>query len=164
MTGAVSLPENSVITDGNTQYDYLAYKASVAQNRRWKTPPSSGQLPHLQTREKIRFAPVPEFKMDLPGATPLRQNGLHVVSGNVPIKIELDNRIKRYALEQRYEIMIFVDFQFVSEEDEGYSPATRIWDSRSVPDGEHVITANVRILGGNVQGASMRVLVRNDAP
>jgi hypothetical protein len=85
-----------------------------------------------------------------------------VVSGKIPVKIRLDDRIKRYATEERYEILFFVNFNFVTEREEGYSPFTLSWDSRTVPNGEHLLTINVATLSGQVSTASVKVWVQNE--
>jgi flagellar hook capping protein FlgD len=159
--GAVSLQDNSVITWGNSRYDFIEYRSIAAGYRSARIKELPRQHPRMQTRERVDIAPFPTFKLGLPNQTSEFVDGLPVVHGMVPVRITLDSDIKRYAIEQRYEVMIFIDYRFVSEEDEGYSPVTRVWDSRSVPDGPHVITANVRLLGGQAEAASMRIWVRN---
>ena len=161
---AVSLPENSIITSGNRGYDYFKYKSDIAPDRPRKVErplfQSKTAFP-IQPNIPIQIGPEPKFSIKLPESSKEAENGLPVVMGKTPIKIYLDEKIKRYVTEQRYEIIFFVDFKFVTEMEEGYSPFTIVWDTREVGNGEHIITVNVATLTGQVSSASMKVMVEN---
>jgi hypothetical protein len=165
MAEAVSLPENSILTYGNIDYDYFKYKNDIAPERPKKVErplfQSKTVWQELQPVEPVKLGPEPKFRIDLPENIEKTENGLPIVEGKTPIKIYLDEKIKRYVTEQRYEIIFFVDFKFVTEMEEGYSPFTLIWDSRNVPNGEHIIIVNVATFTGQVSSASMRVMVEN---
>lgn len=161
---AISLPENSIITHGNTDYDYFIYKYDIAMERPKKVErplfQSTTAYP-IQPNVPVKMGVEPKFRMELPENIKKSENGLPIVGGKTPIKIYLDEKIKRYVTEQRYEIIFFVDFKFVTESEEGYSPFTLIWDTRNIPNGEHIITVNVATLTGQVSSASMKVMVEN---
>lgn len=162
---AISLPENSIITHGNTDYDYFKYKNDIVPERPKKVErplfQSKTAWQELQPVEPVKLGPEPKFRIDLPEHIEKAENGLPIVEGKTPIKIYLDEKIKRYVTEQRYEIIFFVDFKFITEMEEGYSPFSLVWDTRDVSNGEHIITINVATLTGQVSSASMRVVVEN---
>jgi hypothetical protein len=162
---AVSLPENSIIASGNKEYDYFKYKNDITPER-----PKKVERPLFQSKRNplegpsnwpLSIGPEPRFHIDLPGLVRKTEDGLPVVKGKTPIRIYLDQTIKRYVTEQRYEILFFVDYKFVTEREEGYSPFNLFWDTAEVSNGEHVITVNVVTLTGQVSSASMKVMVQN---
>jgi hypothetical protein len=103
----------------------------------------------------------PRFRIELPKSIKKREDGIPVMEGKTPIKIYLDEKIKRYVTEQRYEIIFFVDLKFITEMEEGYSPFTLMWDTSDIDNGEYIITVNVATLTGQVSSASMKVMVQN---
>jgi hypothetical protein len=162
---AVSLPENSIFTSGATGYDYFTYKRDIAPQR-----PEKKKRPRLQNQiassifpssMPAKMGPEPRFRMDLPGIIKSTANGLPVVRGKTPIRIFLDDTIKRQVIEERFEVLFFVDHKFVTELEEGYSPITFIWDTRKHSNGEHVISVNVVTMTGWLSSGSMKVVVKN---
>ena len=106
------------------------------------------------------MTPEPRFALSVSG-TP-DEGGLPVVSGRVPVQVALEESVRIPVIERRFEIVLFVDQRFVTEVEDGRSPATVIWDSTQVTDGEHLLTANVATLPGQISAASLRVRVRNN--
>jgi hypothetical protein len=165
MVEAISLPENSVIAVGNEKYDYFEYTNVIAADRPRKINRSVARgekwLLGLPTDRLVRLGMQPRFRFELTQAIAKTETQLPIVRGKVPFLIILDEEVKRYVTEQRYEIVFFVDFRFAGEVDEGYSPYRWVWDSRTTRNGEHIITVNVATLTGQVESASLKVLVKN---
>jgi hypothetical protein len=163
---ATALFENSILTRGNREYDFFRYRREIASERPRKLDrPVKGRefvWQGLPRPEPIRMIPEPRFHIELPETEPKSETAALSVAGMLPIRLYLDESIKRYITEQRYEIIFFVDFRFVTEKEEGYSPFTLTWDTLGVPNGEHVITVNVATFSGEVSSASARVMVRNE--
>jgi hypothetical protein len=162
---AVSLPEHSIFTVGNTEYCFLTYRRDIAPDRPKKKERPLFQDPKSGMGQRftgpILYGPEPAFSMSLAQCIEKNETGLPVVKGKVPVKISLDKGIKRYVTEQRYEIIFFVDFAFSTEIEEGYSPSSLLWDSTKVPNGVHILTANVATFTGQVASASLTVFVKN---
>jgi flagellar hook assembly protein FlgD len=165
MAEATSLPENSVIAVGNVEYDYFEYGNVIAPDRPRKSKRSVARgdkwLLGLPTDRLVRLGMRPRFRFELPQAIAKTEANVPIVRGKVPLLIILDEEVKRYVTEQRYEIVFFVDFRFAAEVDEGYSPYKWVWDSRTARNGERIITVNVATLTGQVESASLKVLVKN---
>ena len=165
MSDAVTLPENSILTIGNDDYTRFEYKNEIGPDRPLKEerPRIAAEKPRpdLQFARPVQEGVEPKFRMELPGGVERNDDGLPIVSGKIPVKIHLDEKMKRYMTEQRYEIICFVDFEFITEQEEGYSPCTWMWDTSHVPDGEHILIVNVATLTGQVSSASIRVIVQN---
>lgn len=163
---ATRLFENSIIARGNGEYDFFRYRRDLAAERPRKVdrPPAGREFvwAGLPRPEPLRMIPEPRFRIELPDKEARTESGLPVLAGRIPIKIYLDESIKKYITEQRYEIIFFVDFHFVTEKEEGYSPFTLVWDSLGTPNGEHIITINVATFSGQVSSGSVRVMIRNE--
>jgi hypothetical protein len=165
MAEAISVPENSIIAVGNEEYDYFEYTNVIDPDRPRKSNRSVARgekwLLGLPTDRLVRLGMRPRFRFELTQAI-AKTEALHpIVRGKVPFLIILDEEVKRYVTERRYEIVFFVDFRFAGEVDEGYSPYKWVWDSRTTRNGEHIITVNVATLTGQVESASLKVMVEN---
>jgi hypothetical protein len=163
---AIALLENTIITRGNSEYDFFRYSRDMVPERPRKlNRPVQGRefiWKGLPPPEPIRMIPEPKFHVELSQGASKVESGFPSVAGSLPIRIHLDDSIKKYITEQRYEIIFFVDFRFVTEKEEGYSPFTLNWDTVGTPNGEHVITVNVATFSGEVSSASVKVMVRNE--
>lgn len=165
MSEGVTLPENSIITFGNNDYSYPEYKNEKAMDRPLKEvrPRIVAKKPQ-QNMQFVRPAHKGvsiKFRMQLPQGLKTNRDNIPIVQGKVPVKIIIDDEVKRFVTEQRYEIINYVDFQFISEQEEGYSPCTWLWDSNSVRNGEHILTVNIATLTGNFASGSLKVFVSN---
>lgn len=162
---AVTLPENSLLTRGNFDYPYYEYITKIVQERPQKKNRPLFKAEHpligLEIKRWREIVPEPKFSLTLPEDIPINEDGLPIIQGKVPIKIILDEGLKTVTTEQRYEILFFVDFTFVSEEEGGYSPYTWIWDTKKVSNGEHIITVNIYTLKGGFSAKSIKVIKIN---
>ena len=160
---AMPLFENSVIAVGNPNVDLDRYKREPGVIRSSsKDHLSLGHGPwavQFDPKKLVQRGPIPKFRIDLPEQTLRTESGHFRVHGKVPIKVTLDEKVLNEVTEERYEVILYVDFQFVSEVEEGYSPSTLLWDTKEVGSGEHILTVNVRTLTGQVSSASLRVWV-----
>lgn len=165
---ATTLHENSVIARGNAEYDFFRYRREIAPEspRKVDRPPRGREAAWrgLPRPEPVKMVPEPKFRMEIPDTGQRSRTGVPEVSGRLPIRIHLDEAVRRHITEERYEIIFFVDFRFVTEKEEGYSPFTLLWDTLGAPDGEHVLTVNVATLSGEVGTGSVVVSVRNGRP
>lgn len=165
MSEGVTLPENSIITFGNNDYSYPEYKSEKTMDRplkevRPKVVPKKSQQNMQFVRPAHKGVSI-KFRMQLPQGLETNSDNIPIVKGKVPVKIIIDDEVKRFVTEQRYEIINYVDFQFISEQEEGYSPCTWLWDSNSVRNGEHILTVNIATLTGNLASGSLKVFVSN---
>ncbi|MFH1146221.1 MAG: hypothetical protein V1736_00755 [Pseudomonadota bacterium] len=160
MAEAVTLPDNSIIARGNSEYSYFEYSTLTPNRAGLKKPPLQDGNAFALQMGICTSGMEPLFRLELPDSD--NPKGLPMVKGKVPLRICLDDKVKKYAAEQRYEIVLFVDYVFVTEREEGYSPFTLVWDSGEVGNGEHVLTINVATLNGRIWSASAKVFVQNE--
>ncbi|MCD6389200.1 MAG: hypothetical protein J7L69_07295, partial [Desulfobulbaceae bacterium] len=165
MSDAVTLPENSILTIGNNEYAYSEYKNKLVLDRpvkekRPRIVPEKRQ-PYSQFPRYVREVDELRFYLELPQELEKNEPGLPIVSGKLPIRIYLDKKVKRSATERRYEIICYVDFKFITEHEEGYSPSTWMLNTKKIPNGEHILTVNIATLKGQMASASYKVFVQN---
>lgn len=89
--------------------------------------------------------------------------GVPTVSGAVGIKVTLDEPTRVRLQEQRFEIVAYLDFQLVGEQEQGYSPYIYILDTTRFSNGEHVVTINVAGLQDQVSARSLKINIYNPA-
>lgn len=130
---AFALPENAVIVRGST-------RAAV--------PPETPPVPrpsatvYLHARHDRRICHEPRFTVECPQVMP-GAAGRPLVHGKTPMRITIDPRDKEHVVNQRFEVMLYVDTVFLFEEEEGSSPFTYEWDTSSLAPGPHLLTVNV---------------------
>ena len=165
MSDAQTLPENSILTSGNSEYTFMVYQTEIAGDR-----PAKESRPKMMTNKNPidpgYYRPLPEgeiprFYLKLPEDLPKNAKSQPVVRGKLPIKIILEEKVKRSITEQRYEIICYVDFRFITEQEEGYSPATWVLDTQKIPNGEHIITVNVVTFNGQMESSNCKIYVEN---
>jgi len=151
----------SVAVTSGSEESYFQYRRRV-ESRLVKQPPDIrlvGGTPAALPKP-VDITPEPRFELSVSGTR--HESGLPVVSGRVPVQVALDESVRIPVIERRFEIVLFVDQRFVTEVEDGRSPATVIWDSTEVTDGGHLLTVNVATLPGQISAASLRVRVRNN--
>ena len=162
----ITLPENSIITIGNNENGYYEYAHTIDPDRPKKeyrpfTKEKRTWMDEPFFKETASFGLEPRFKLDIPSTIGKTENGVPQVAGKVPVKLSLHPDVKKVITEQRYEMLFFVDFKFFTEEEEGYSPYTWMWNTKLVTNGEHILTVNVCTLAGQVSSSSVKVDVKN---
>lgn len=172
---AYTLPDNSVITKGNLQ-TYLEYQKKTARLggfnsliERLNSPdgneatarakkirsaalarPNISVNDHYMLAKSFNFAP--NFIADLASG---------VVSGEIAVRITLDEDSKNMLTNQRFEVLFLVDDIVISEEEEGYSPFTKFIDSKKFRNGEHSLIINLIGLNDYVGERSILMKVEN---
>ncbi|MFA0813713.1 FlgD immunoglobulin-like domain containing protein [Microbulbifer epialgicus] len=86
--------------------------------------------------------------------------GRWVVSGSVPVRLNVAKKDKERLLERRFEPVFYVDGTFAFETEVGFLPMTWHWDTSSVNEGEHYVTVNVRGYEGNFGTATLKFWVK----
>jgi hypothetical protein len=101
----------------------------------------------------------PEIRIDVPGDLARTPVGVPVVAGPVGLRMSVAPQDRRFMLDQRFEVVFYVDFVFVYEEELGYEPFTWIWNPEGVNTGFHYLTVMLRGYEGHFGTATCRVWV-----
>ncbi len=86
---------------------------------------------------------------------------LPIYSGKVSVKIDISKAELARLHENRFEPILFVDGQYVSELETGFFPVTWQLDTSKYKTGEHYITINVRGYNGQYGTSTQIIFVDN---
>jgi len=119
-----------------------------------------------QTKKMYDFASMPAQTLTDYAAI-VRINGkeldsrapLMTVRGTVPVEIDVPAKDRTLLVSRRIEPVLFVDGQFIFENELGFIPMTWMWDTSRYAPGEHVISVNLRGYEGNFGIATVKLKV-----
>ena len=156
---AYSLPDNSIIVRYNKPPEkaFSKSKSDGSGKRPKKESPFKKYLHAVHPMDKCR---EPQFSMEFPGVTEFTDDKIPIVSGNVPVRITVHDRDKKFLQDQRFEAVIFVDFMFLFEEEEGISPATYFIKTAGMNEGKHFITVNLYGFKDHIGTKTKQVFVK----
>lgn len=154
-----TLPANTIITTGAVTAFESANNPSETKledrDRLWAT---KGKYFHY--KHDPRICHQPRFKVLFPSSrVKTENNDIPIVSGIVPLRVELDRRDARHLTNTRFEIMLFVDGVFIYEIEEGSSPFTFNWNTKGYAKGPHIVTVNLVGYDDHIGIVSRKVIV-----
>ncbi len=158
----VTLPQATVITYGNGDDTYRAYKLGRAAGR----PERPRRPRRAEGDERLRpvglvppaWARAPRIALSFPD----REAEVPAASEKILVRVEVDPEDLPRLQEEQFEILFFVDNVFFAEAERGYLPFNWPWELTQLPPGEHVLTVNVSSFKGQVGVASRKVRVNRD--
>lgn len=162
MVRAFALPDHAIQTYGNHHTSYRAYR----EQQDWALPTADFSDVRLE-RDGVRIAresqlpisllrnPQTLFKFD----TEEMENGVPVVRGPITFRVDMAQGDKWVMQQSLYEVAFFLDYQFVSEEETGYTPLSWRWAGNAEP-GLHTMTVNISGLWGQVGVGTVKFLVK----
>jgi hypothetical protein len=154
----MTLPETSVITIGNEQYNYRTYKAKLKAPR-----PVKEERVIINARKisphffKSRITDR-AFKlvMSFPELGTAETSDIPIGKDKLLVRVAAADEDKDVTLDQQFEIILFVDNIFYAEEERGHLPFNFPMEVANLPAGEHVITVNVITFGDQIGIASRK--------
>lgn len=156
-----TLPETSVITVGNANYDYRAYKAGLKSPR-----PAKEDRPMTNARRLSPHFLKPRvtdraFKvgLDFPELGAAAAVGVPEVRDKLLVRAAAAAADKDITLDQQFEIILFIDNVFYAEEERGHLPFNFPVELTNLPPGEHLITVNVVTFGDQIGIGSRKINV-----
>lgn len=156
------LPEHTVITSGNDRVDYGAYRSGRGWSRPQVDPATlqvvrDGRRLARQSQLPVSLLHDPRVTLTAVEPLPIGADGAVRVTGPVTFKVDMDPADKWLLEQSLYEVSFFLDQQFVSEEETGYTPLSWRWDPVGVAPGMHTMTVNVSGFWGHVGVASLKL-------
>lgn len=100
------------------------------------------------------------LKLSLPPGLERNKDGIPIVSGKVPILLNVAKEDRVMVLNRRSEPVFFLDGQFVFENEVGYLPMTWKMDTANINEGLHYVTANLLGYEGNFGIATIQFIVK----
>jgi len=150
---AYQLPKYAIITSGNKKLSYRDYR----KQRGWglKSVDSNKIQLHRDGKplEREHFFPrtfLPRLSFKIKDELPLSRHKLPVINGPVNFEITIPKE-DRWILEaSMYEVSLYIDYKFQSEEEQGFMPMMWRWQPKELKPGRHIATVVVTGYGGYV--------------
>ena len=158
---AYVLPHNSIIVKTADRVNRPAFPAPAQPLvlRAGKARGRKQMYNHWQHPRDKCYDPV--IHLDLLNHSQTDANGLPVIQGPVTLRLSVDQKDRPFIMDQRFEVVFYVDFIFVYEEELGYTPFNWQWDPHGSNDGVHHLTAMLRGYEGHFGTTTMKVFVKN---
>ena len=155
---AYSLSDNSILVGPkNSAPQYIENIAWGEQRRVVKQERKKNMYAHAQQSAETRGEL--DVRLVLVGEFAKNSEGLPLVSGIVPIRLEVAAKDQSRLLARGFEPIFFLDGLYVHENEMGFLPVTWKWDTRKVNAGEHYVTGNIRSYEGNFGMATLKAYV-----
>ena len=156
---AVTLPRNTILLGTPRPLPARRKGAST-----WSEVPADQSRPAVVPfGHGLPYDNLGDFALEvtLPEDLPVDGAQRPIVSGPVPLRIIAPPDVVPTLQNHRYEIVVYLVSQNLFEVEIAHLPFTWRWDPASAPDGEHLLTANIRSYTGPVGTGSTLVIVRN---
>jgi len=137
---AYALPDNTIIVRGSS-----SDADAVASSPMPATYPSEhaagrGYLHARHPREGCHEA---KLAIQFHDGTRYDDQRRPRLSGMVPVRVTLEARDASSLTNERFEVALYEDLQFLFEEEESLNPFTFLWDTTRLTPGAHLLTVNV---------------------
>jgi len=151
------LPQNAVIVgDPKSGSGVIASMPWGETKRVRKQTPAKRMYAHSQQSYEERG----DFVVDLAtGGRALRGSVPLSIKGVTPFSVGVGEHDVRRLSTQRFELVYFIDGQFIGENEIGFLPATWNVDAGRLTPGEHYLTVNVRGYDGTFGMGSRKIRV-----
>lgn len=159
---AFTLGDNAVIVGQPESVQVIDDPSWTMSQREKSNQPLKRMYAHSQ--QPLTERGDVSISLTLPDELPVDAAGRPVVSGIVPVRLDVADADRQRALERRFEPVFFIDGAFAFENEVGYLPTTWLWDTRRVSPGPHFINANLRGYEGNFGMATVAVVVAKEQP
>jgi len=159
------LPKHAILTHGNQSQSYSEWRQSKAWSS--ELPDLSEAIFERQSRRLSRHYYLPRsvdidprVSLTIVDDLPQNKQGVPIVTGPILLKVGMHDE-DRWAMQQSlFEVSFFVDYEFLSEEEQGYVPLTWRWNPGSLAPGIHIVTVNVSGFNGQVGVKSLQIEIQ----
>jgi len=153
-----SLPENTLFVGGPVERIAFADLTDEIFREQQSSTRNKRMAFHvdqpLDTRGDLSIS------LKVEGSAAQDADGRWIVSGQVPIRLDVAAEDRQRLLERRFEQVFYVDGLYTFENEVGVLPMTWNWDTSNLSEGEHFVTVNARGYEGNFGTATARVWVK----
>lgn len=157
---AYSLNANSIVVVGPKEgYNTPTAPVKMAQEKRLKRKATRKIIRNHWQHSPDRCRD-PEVKIILPPGTQRDPDGIPVVTGPLRLRVDVSDQDRMLVTEERFEVMFFVDFIFVCEEEAGFFPYNWTWNPQTRSEGLHTITVNLIGYEDHIGSATIRVRLK----
>ena len=155
-----TLPDNTIITSGNSKLSYLQYKQTQGASgapKAQESPHASGSVLRSPLfSKKIIYAKAPPLEVTFPGAA-MDEKHILQLPRNFSVRADFPDPWKGPLHPQLYEIYFFLDGKFLIEFPNIHLPYEANLNLKDNDPGVHVLTVNIIDIGGQVGIKSTQV-------
>lgn len=156
-TDAYAFSSNSILVGEKVTAAKYVDKADSTDARKKK---SKSNVMLDQANKKAKDRADYTLVIELPD-TKIYKKNIPVYKGKVPVKLTVSKEDLIRMSRDRFEPILFVDGQYVSEIETGFFPITWQLDTSALTTGEHFITINVRGYDGQYGSTSKSIYIEN---
>jgi len=156
-TDAYTFSANTIIVGKNISRSQYVEKPASSEARKAKT---NSKVILDQARKKADDRADYQLLIQLP-ETKNFKNDAPVYKGKIPVKLNISKDDLQRMSRDRFEPILFVDGEYVSEIESGFFPVTWHLDTTQFESGEHYITINVRGYDGQYGTVSQNIYIQN---
>lgn len=159
---AYTLPMNAIILTGepSLQRPLFLVETDMSGEVRIKKTDSNRRVMMNHWQHPRDKCYDPDIFLRLPKDQEYASNSVPIIDGPIKFSLDVNDSDKLFMLDQRFEIVLYVDFLFSHEEELGYLPYYWTWDPHGINEGVHYITAMLRGYEGHFGTTTTKVLVR----
>ena len=134
---AYVLPDNTIIVRGSP-VDALPSEPPVTY-----PPEYAADRAYLHARHPRQGCHEARLSIQFPEETRYDPQHHPRLQGTVPVRVMLDARDASFLVNERFEVSLYEDLNFLFEEEESLNPFTFLWDTTHLTPGAHLLTVNV---------------------
>ncbi len=136
----IALSDNAILIDGPppAMPTYVSLKPDEIVRRKAQPKPPGVNIHARHQRELCRDFPV---TLTLPDNIKQSKQGLPLITGKLPVKMDLRPEDVVMLESQRFELVYYLNNNLVYENEVSYVPYTWIWDPKTLSGGTHYMTA-----------------------
>ena len=154
---AYALPDNTLLV--GPAPNQVTFTDLPEEGSRPRQAPAGPKRMYHHADQPLETRGDVSTSLTIEGPTRRDTEGRWVVSGRVPIRLNVAEADRHRVLTRRFEPVFFVDGTFAFENEVGFLPMTWHWDTSTVNPGEHFVTVNVRGYDGNFGTATLKAWV-----
>ncbi len=156
------LCENSIITIGNSNYDFYNYLEDNGNRSKKVSRPAKIRkdvnISRNYLRPRILDKPI-DTKITFPELEDYTADVIVLNTDKLLVRIDMEEKDKVVFQEQPFEISFFLDGKYYAEEEMGYVPYNWIWNLKETETGEHLLSVNVSSFKDQIGVKSYKVKI-----
>lgn len=156
---AYSLPDNTLLV--GQKPDRVEFAKLADQPLRERKPRQGPKRMYYHADQPLETRGDVTTTLAIQSEAEQDAEGRWVVSGRVPVRLNVAEEDRARVLRRRFEPVFFVDGIYAFENEVGFLPMTWNWDTSTINEGEHFVTVNVRGYDGNFGTATLKVWVEH---
>lgn len=160
---AYSLSDNAIFVDAGKSGSRFIDEISWGREKRNKKTKKKFVMRDYARKGVEELGDFPII-LTVPVEHPVTGDDVPVLSGTVPIMLDLPEKVLSRVISQRFECAVFMDGKFYREVEVGVVPMTWFMDLSNITPGVHYITANIFGYEGNFGTGTVKFVVPGSKP